>query len=51
MLLSTSEPSGIQILGVVINSLQTKKLLGVHFDKKLNSTQTQIKSARKLVES
>lgn len=35
LLLNTSGPSSIQIGGTVINSSQTEKLLGVHFDNKL----------------
>ena len=35
LLLSTSERLSIQIGGSFINSSETKKLLGVHFDNKL----------------
>ena len=37
LLLSTSEPLHIQKGGAVINSLQTEKLLGMHFHSKLKS--------------
>ena len=35
LLLNTSGPSSIKIGGTVINSSQTEKLLGVHFDNEL----------------
>ena len=49
LVLSSPEPLSIQIGGVVINSPQSEKLLGVHFDNKLKFDIHINKTGRKLI--